>query len=46
MSEVMGTIYKVVRDKESERAIEIKRETEKEMLFHSSNIRTDIGLLI
>lgn len=46
MSKVMGTIYKVGREKENERAIEILREIEREMFFHSSNIRTDIGLLI
>lgn len=44
MIKVMGTIYKVGRETESERAIEIQRE--REMFFHSSNIRTDIGLLI
>lgn len=48
MSKVMGTIYKVGREKENERAIEMlrEREIEREMFFHSSNIRTDIGLLI
>lgn len=29
MSEVMGTIYKVARDKESERAIETERERQR-----------------